>query len=77
MLGSVSSVPVQPVAVKQLMSWELPASPAVRIVMPFDVVQFNGGLRVAGIPSKKVQGVQHYKVRHYRDLNPLLGTNWH
>jgi len=45
--------------------------------MPFDIIQFNGGLREAGIPSKKVHGVQHYKIRHYRDLNPLPGRNWH
>ena len=65
------------VKIKQALSCGRKISPAVRIVMLFDVVQFSGGLREAGIPSKKVHGVQHYKIRHYRDLNPLLGRNWH
>ena len=30
-----------------------------------------------GTLSKKAQGIQHYKIKHYRDLNPLLGKNWH
>ena len=30
-----------------------------------------------GVPSKKVQGVQYYKILHYRDLNPFLGSSWH
>ena len=45
--------------------------------MPFDAVTFNGGLRLLGTESKKVQGIQHYTIKHYRDLNPLLGKNWH
>ena len=49
----------------------------MRIVTPFDVIQFNGGLKVCGVPSKKVCGIQQYHIRHYRDLNPLLGRNWH
>ena len=27
-------------------------------------------------PSKKIQGIQHYTVKHYQDLNPLLGQHW-
>ena len=53
------------------------SSPVIKIVMPFDVLLFNGGLKEAGVPSKRVGGIQHYKISHYRDLNHLLGQNWH
>ena len=53
------------------------ASPVVRISMPFDVTLFNGGLRLAAIPSKKSRGCQQYKIKHYQDLNHLLGMDWH
>ena len=65
------------VKIKQVLSCGRKSSPTVRIVMPFDVIQFNGGLKVCGVPSKKVRGIQQYHIRHYRDLNPLLGRNWH
>ena len=52
-------------------------SPSVRISMPFDKIQFDGGLRSCGVASRSVHGVQRYKVCHYRDLNPLLGSKWH
>ena len=29
-----------------------------------------------GVPSKTVNGVQHFKINHYRELNYLLGSNW-
>ena len=45
--------------------------------MPFDLIQFNGGLKTIGVPLKTVQGVQHYKIRHYQDLDPFLGSSWH
>ena len=45
--------------------------------MPFDILLFNGGLKESGVPSKKVGGTQHYKIMHYKDLNHLLGYNWH
>ena len=53
------------------------SSPLIKVVMPFDMLLFNGGLKEAGIRSKKVGGVQHYKITHYRDLDVLLGRNWH
>jgi len=53
------------------------ASPMKKVVMPFDFLLFNGGIKEAGIASKKIGGVQHYKIRHYRDLDVLLGKNWH
>ena len=52
-------------------------SPYIKINMPFDLVQFNGGLKTVGIPSKKVCNIQHYKIRNYQDLDPFLGSYWH
>jgi len=52
-------------------------SPCVKISMSFDVLQFNGGLKCAGIPSEKKSGIRHYKLRNYADLNDLLGRDWH
>ena len=65
------------VKIKQALSCGRKSSPTVRIVMPFDVIQFNGGLKLCGVPSKKVRGIQQYHIRHYCDLNFLLGRNWH
>jgi hypothetical protein len=52
--------------IKQSLSCSRRSSPAIRVVVPFDAIHFNGGLKLLGTPSKKVQ-----------DLNPLLGKNWH
>lgn len=43
------------------------SSPSVRISMSFDILQFNGGIKQCGVP------LRYYRIRHYRDLNPLLG----
>ena len=45
--------------------------------MPFDLLLFNGGLKAAGTPGKVVGGTQQYKIQNYKDLNHLLGDNWH
>ena len=37
------------------------------IVMPFDVILFNGD-----VPQNK-----HHKIMYCKDLNHLLGQNWH
>ena len=63
--------------IKQSLSCSRRSSPAVRIVVPFDTIHFNGGLKLLGTPSTKTQGVQRYTIKHYQDLNPLLGRNWH
>lgn len=52
-------------------------SPVVKIDMPFDQVEFNGGLCVCGKKKRFLRGVQHYTISRYQDLNKLLGTNWH
>ena len=50
---------------------------APMIDMSFDIIQFNGGLMVAGVPSKVVHGIQRYKINHFHDLTSLLGSHWH
>ena len=65
------------VKIKQSLSCTRKSSPEVRLVMPFDAITFNGGLRLLGTQSKKAQGIQHYTIKHYQDLNPLIGKNWH
>jgi len=52
-------------------------SPDVKIVMPFDALSFNGGLKSLGTPSNKYGGIQHYTIKEYKDLNDILGYNWH
>ena len=48
--------------VKQSLSCS--SSPAVRIVVLFDTIYFNGGLKLLVTPSMKTQGVQRYKIEH-------------
>ena len=65
------------VKIKQALTCGRKSSPIVKISMAFDFIQFNGGLKTVGTPFKTVQGVQHFKVRKYQDLNPFLGDSWH
>ena len=82
---SAPSTPFQPFSlykdlrfkIKLAMSCSRKASPSVRICMSFDILLFNGGLKPSGVPSRQVAGNQYYKIQHYRDLNPLLGSCWH
>jgi len=52
-------------------------SPLVRIKMPFDCIAFDGGLGVCGAKKSFVRGSQRYLISAYKDLNRLLGVNWH
>jgi len=63
--------------VKKSITCSLHTSPKVKITMPVDVLLFNGGLKMAGTPIKMVGGVQYYGIHKYRDINHLLGDNWH
>ena len=63
--------------IKRSLSCNRKGSPLIKITMAFDVLLFNGGLKAAGAPRKIVKGVQHYKIQHYKDLNGVLGNNWH
>ena len=52
-------------------------SPVVRIDMPFDKLEFDGGLGQYGKEKRCVRAVQHYAISAFQDLNPLLGIDWH
>ena len=65
------------VKVKLALNCGRKVSPTIKISMPFDLIEFNGGLKAVGVLSKTVHGVQHYKINHYQDLNHLLGSCWH
>ena len=52
------------IKIKQSLVCGRKTSPVVRITMLFDLLQFNGGLKEFGIPSKMVHGTQHFKIRH-------------
>lgn len=60
------------IKIKQSLPCSRKSSPAVRIAVPFDAIHFNGGLKLLGTPSKKMQGIR-YTIMHYQDLNPLFG----
>ena len=45
--------------------------------MPFDVKIFCQGLQCKGTVSKTVKGVTYYKIISYKELDELLGHNWH
>ena len=49
--------------------------PLVRIVMPFDQVEFDSGLRVCGVHKRYVRATQRYTISHYQDLNQILGID--
>ena len=64
--------------IKQMLTCSRKASPLVLITMPFDFfLLFNGGLKVAGEPSKVINGNQRYKLAKYQDISHLLGEDWH
>jgi len=65
------------IKIKRALFCNRTASPIIKITMPFDLVLFDGGLKLAAVPSKKTGGIQYYKVTNYWDLNHLLGANWH
>ena len=52
------------------------ASPSVTIDMGFDYLLFKGGLQPAGVVKQHTRSLR-YKLRSYKDLDPLLGQNWH
>ena len=52
-------------------------SPVVRIDMSFDRITFDGGLGVCGVKKVFTHGTQRYTISTYKDLNQLLGVDWH
>ena len=47
--------------------------PGVRIEMPFDLITFNGGLKMMDTPKYEQRGVLVYGLK----ICPLLGQDWH
>ena len=45
--------------------------------MGFDYLLFKGGLQAVGIAKQITHGNIWYKLKCYKDLDPLLGQNWH
>ena len=52
-------------------------SPVVRVDMTFYKVQFDGGVKQCGVLVRTLRGTERYWINQYRDLNSLLGRNWH
>ena len=52
-------------------------NPQISIKFPFDELIFKGGLGQAGIVDRHYRHCMYYKIRSYKDLNWLLGKNWH
>ena len=63
--------------VKSALNSSRKASPIVRIDLPFDKIEFDGGLRVYGVKKCFIRGAQHYGISKFQDLNQLLGVDWH
>ena len=51
--------------------------PMVRIELPLDLLQFNGGLKLAGTYLRTFRGRNIYGIQKYGDLVPLLGRRWY
>ena len=52
-------------------------SPIVKIEMPFDRISFDGGLGLCGVKQSFMRRSQRYTISTYKDLNRLLGVDWH
>ena len=53
-------------------------SPLITIDMGFDYLLFKGGLQAVGVVKQNTHARNiQYKLRSYKDLDPLLGQNWH
>lgn len=65
------------IRIKTALNSSRKASPNVRIDLPFDKIEFNGGLRAYGVKKHFLRGIQHYTIEKYQDLNELLGVDWH
>ena len=51
--------------------------PKVKIEIPFDQINFNGGLRMCGHLKRVWRGNEIYTITAYNDLDCLLDKNWH
>ena len=64
-------------AIKKALNSGRKESPHVRIKMSFDKLQFTGGLKACTSSSRTYHGTERYKITDYKDLDCLLGKNWH
>ena len=49
----------------------------VRLDMPFDRLLFNGGLKQKAVHLRSSRGHNIYGIKHYSDLDGLLGKGWY
>ena len=64
-------------AIKKPLNSGRKESPHVHIEMEFDKLQFTGGLKAYSTSSRTYRGIERYKITSYKNLDPLLGKNWH
>lgn len=53
------------------------SSPVIRLTMSFNLITFNKGLGASGHVVKTVRKINYNKIQRYKELNPVLGPNWH
>ena len=63
--------------IKQCLTSSRKSSLIVKIEMPFDKIQYDGGLKLYGQLKCTRQGNTLYTIQQYSDLDNLLGMNWH
>ena len=63
--------------IKSSLTSKRKSNPLVRVDMPFDKQTFCQGLQCKGTESRTVKGDTYYKISTYKDLDELLGHNWH
>ena len=63
--------------IKSSLTSKRKSNPIVRVDIPFDKKMFCQGLQCKGTESRTVRGVTYYKISNYKDLDELLGHNWH
>jgi len=64
-------------AIKKALNSGRKESPHVRSKMSFDKLQFTGGLKACSSLLRTYRGTERHKITDYKDLDCLLGKNWH
>ena len=63
--------------IKSSLTSKRKSNPVVRVDMQFDKQTFCQGLQCKGTETRTVKGNTYYKINTYKDLDELLGHNWH
>ena len=63
--------------IKSTLTGKRKSNPIVRVDMTFDKQTFCKGLQCKGTVSRTVKGIVYYKISSYKELDELLGHNWH